>query len=93
MKEIVVIDENKGIKNELPEKYKDIKVKFSYYYKYEFHYESNEVIVVANGYNGDRIYRAGLDAEQTVGSILKEADWGEFVIFDKYFDKESGDAQ
>lgn len=87
MKEIVVIDENRRIKNELPEKYKDIKVKFSYYYKYEFHYESDEIIVVANGYNGDRIYRAGLDAEQTVGSIFAEADWGEFVIFDKRFDE------
>ena len=88
MKEIVIVDENNNIKNELPEKYKDVKVKFSYYYKYEFHYESNEVIVVANGYNGDRIYRAGLDAEQTVGNIFKEADWGEFVILDKHKDGE-----
>ena len=91
MKEIIVRDENNNIKNELPEEYKDIKVRFSQYYKYEFYYENDEITVIANGYSGDRIYRAGLDAEQTVGSILKEADWGEFVILDKRFDENSGD--
>lgn len=81
MKEIVVRDGN--IKNELPEEYKDVKVRFSFYYKYEFHYESEDFIVIANGYDGDTIYRAGLDYEQTIGSIFEEAGWGEFTIMDK----------
>lgn len=36
MKQIVVIDENKGIKNELPEEYENLEVNFARYYKYEF---------------------------------------------------------
>lgn len=93
MKEIVIRDENNNIKNELPDKYKDIEVKFSRYFKYTFYYESDEITVIANGYTGDYIYDVELFTEETVETIFNEIDWGEFVIFDKYFDKESGDAQ
>ena len=53
MKEIVIRDENNNIKNELPDKYKDIEVKFSRYFKYTFYYESDNITVIANGYTGD----------------------------------------
>lgn len=43
MKEIIVIDENNNIKNELPEEYKDIEVKFSRYCKFEFCYENDDI--------------------------------------------------
>ena len=47
MKEIVVIDENKRIKNELPEEHENLEVNFARYYKYEFNYEYNGVLVIA----------------------------------------------
>lgn len=50
MKEIVVIDENKRIKNELPEEYENLEVNFARYYKYEFNYEYNGVLVIASGW-------------------------------------------
>ena len=83
MKWITIIDRNEGIKNELPEEYKDAKVRFSFYYKYEFNYESEDFIVVANGYDGDTIYRAGLEFEDTIGNIFLETGWGSFTIMDK----------
>lgn len=83
MKEIIVRDENNNIKNELPEEYKDIEVRFSRYYKYEFYYENDDVTVIANGYTGDYIYRVELLAEETVETIFNENDWGEFIILDK----------
>lgn len=91
MKEIIVRDENNNIKNELPEEYKDIKVKFSWYYKYEFYYENDGITVIANGYTGDNIYRAELLAEETIETILNETDWGEFVILDKRNDEDNKD--
>lgn len=91
MKEIIVIDENNNIKNGLPEEYKDIEVRFSRYYKFEFYYENDNITVIANGYTGDYIYDAELLAEETVGTIFNEIDWGEFVILDKRFDGNNRD--
>ena len=68
MKEIVVIDENKGIKNELPEEYKDIEVRFSRYYKYEFWYENDDMQIIMSGWEGN-VYIAELFAEETVESL------------------------
>ena len=91
MKEIIVIDENNNIKNELPEEYKDIEVRFSRYYKFEFYYENDNITVIANGYTGDYIYDAELLAEETVETIFNEIGWGEFVILDKRFDENNRD--
>lgn len=81
MKEIVVIDENNNIKNELPEEYKDIEVKFSRYYKYEFCYENDDIQVIMSAWEGD-VYIAELLAEETVESLFREIPWGRFVILD-----------
>ena len=54
MKQIVVIDENKGIKNELSEEYENLEVNFARYYKYEFNYEYNGVLVIAGGMTEER---------------------------------------
>lgn len=82
MKEIIVIDENNKIKNELPEKYKDIKVNFSRYYKYEFWYENDDIQVIMSGWEDD-VYFAELFAEETVESLFREIPWSYFVIMDK----------
>ena len=50
MKEIIVRDENNNIKNELPEEYKDIEVKFSRYYKFEFCYENDDVQIIMSAW-------------------------------------------
>ena len=53
MKEIIVRDENNNIKNELPEEYKDIKVRFSRYYKFEFWYENDDMQIIMSAWEGD----------------------------------------
>lgn len=82
MKEIIVIDENNKIKNELPEEYKDIEVRFSRYYKYEFWYENDDMQIIMSGWEGD-VYIAELFAEETVESLFREIPWSYFVILDK----------
>lgn len=82
MKEIIVIDENNKIKNELPEEYKDIEVRFSRYYKYEFWYENDDMQIIMSGWEGD-VYIAELLAEETVESLFREIPWTSFVIMDK----------
>lgn len=82
MKEIIVIDENNKIKNELPEEYKDIEVRFSRYYKYEFWYENDDMQIIMSGWEGD-VYIAELFAEETVESLFREIPWTSFVIMDK----------
>lgn len=86
MKEIIVIDENNKIKNELPEGYKDIKVNFSRYYKYEFWYENDDIQIIMSGWEGD-VYIAELFAEETVESLFREIPWSYFVILDKRKDE------
>ena len=88
MKEIIVIDENNKIKNELPEEYKDIEVRFSRYYKYEFWYENDDIQVIMSGWEDD-VYFAELLAEETVESLFREIPWSLFVIIDK---RENSDA-
>jgi hypothetical protein len=62
-------------KDEFYEKYGDVKVKFSDYYKYTFTYTGNLPdggrISVEYGGNADQIYRhdVGADCEETVSSI------------------------
>ncbi len=82
MKEIIVRDENNNIKNEPPEEYKDIKVRFSRYYKFEFCYENDDIQIIMSAWEGD-VYIAELFAEETVESLFREIPWGEFVILDK----------
>nr|DAV61149.1 MAG TPA: hypothetical protein [Caudoviricetes sp.] len=82
MKEIIVIDENNKIKNELPEEYKDIEVRFSRYYKYEFWYENDDMQIIMSGWEDD-VYIAELFAEETVESLFREIPWSYFVILDK----------
>lgn len=82
MKEIIVRDENNNIKNELPEEYKDIEVKFSRYYKFEFCYENDDVQIIMSAWEGD-VYIAELLAEETVESLFREIPWSLFVIIDK----------
>lgn len=80
MKEIVVRDGN--IENELPEEYKDIEVRFSRYYKYEFWYEVNGIVVNVSSWD-DEVFNAELLAVETVASISREAQWDSFTIIDK----------
>jgi hypothetical protein len=80
MKEIIVRDGN--IKNELPEEYKDIEVRFYRYYKYEFWYENDDIQVIMSGWEDD-VYIAELFAEETVESLFREIPWSYFVIMDK----------
>ena len=82
MKEIIVRDENNNIKNELPEEYKDIEVKFSRYYKFEFCYENDDVQIIMSAWEDD-VYIAELLAEETVESLFREIPWSYFVIMDK----------
>ena len=82
MKEIIVVDENNKIKNELPEEYKDIEVRFSRYYKYEFWYEGNGIVVNVSSWD-DEVFNAELLAVETVASISREAQWDSFTIIDK----------
>lgn len=82
MKEIIVIDENNKIKNELPEEYKDIEVRFSRYYKYEFWYENDDMQIIMSGWEGD-VYIAEIFAEETIESLFREIPWSYFVIMDK----------
>lgn len=82
MKEIIVRDENNNIKNELPEEYKDIEVKFSRYYKFEFCYENDDVQIIMSAWEDD-VYIAELLAEETVESLFREIPWTSFVIMDK----------
>jgi hypothetical protein len=62
-------------RNEFYQKYGDVKVKFSDYYKYTFTYTGNLPdggrISVDYGGNADQIYRheVGADCEKTVSSI------------------------
>lgn len=88
MKEIIVRDENNNIKNELPEEYKDIEVKFSRYYKFEFCYENDDVQIIMSAWEDD-VYIAELLAEETVESLFREIPWSLFVIIDK---REKSDA-
>ena len=81
MKEIIVRDENNNIKNELPEEYKDIKVSFFRYYKYEFCYENDDIQIIMSAWEDD-VYIAELLAEETVESLFREIPWGRFVILD-----------
>ena len=90
MKQIVVIDENKGIKNKLPEEYENLEVNFARYYKYEFNYEYNGVLVIASGWDED-VYNAELLAKETVGTIFREAPWQSFVIIDRRFDSKNSE--
>lgn len=54
--------------NELLEKYKDEPLRFKSYFKYDFEYEGDGILVVLGG-NADDIYRANLSLHETVSSI------------------------
>lgn len=82
MKEIITIYENDRGKKQLPEEYKNIEVRFSRYYKFEFCYENDDIQIIMSAWEGD-VYIAELFAEETVESLFREIPWGEFVILDK----------
>lgn len=82
MKEIITIYENDRGKKQLPEEYKNIEVRFSRYYKFEFCYENDDIQIIMSAWEGD-VYIAELLAEETVESLFREIPWGEFVIIDK----------
>ncbi len=62
-------------KNEFIEKYGDVKVKFSYYYKYTFNYigslPDGSKISVGYGGNADEIYKYEVvsNTEETVSNV------------------------
>lgn len=61
------------------EKYGDVKVKFTYYYKYSFSYKSEDgKITVGYGGSSDDIYRFTVDAltEYTIKDL--GPNWGEY---------------
>lgn len=74
----------------LYEKYKNQTVKFRDYWKYEFTYENDEVVITVGG-NPDDIYRASYNAEQTVKSLRGQTDEEQFWIETKKT-KETSDA-
>lgn len=66
----------------IPEEYKNIEVRFSRYYKYEFWYEGNGVVVNVSSWD-DEVFNAELLAVETVESLFREIPWSYFVIMDK----------
>ena len=60
------------------EKYGDVVLDFSSYYKYTFYYrgtaDDGNTIAVALGGNSDDIYRAGFEPKDTLTSLIDEAD-------------------
>ena len=85
MKEIITIYE-RDTDRRLPEKYKNTKVRFSRYYKFEFCYENDDIQIIMSAWEGD-VYIAELLAEETVESLFREITWGEFTILDKHKDE------
>lgn len=57
--------------NELIEKYKDQKLEFDRYYKYDFFY-ANDVIIVKAGGDGNDIYRSEMGRTMTLEEIVNE---------------------
>lgn len=72
----------------IPEEYKNIEVRFSRYYKYEFWYEGNGIVVNVSSWD-DEVFNAELLAVETVASISREAQWDSFTIIDE---REKSDA-
>lgn len=72
----------------IPEEYKNIEVRFSRYYKYEFWYEGNGIVVNVSSWD-DEVFNAELLAVETVTSISREAQWDSFTIIDE---REKSDA-
>lgn len=70
---------------ELLKKYKDEPLRFKSYFKYEFVYEGEGILVMAGG-NADDIYRANFELNETVESICKliddESIWIEEIPLD-----------
>ena len=67
----------------LLEKYKNTKVRFSRYYRFEFCYENDDIQVIMRAWEDD-VYIAELLAEETVESLFREIPWSEFTILDKH---------
>lgn len=88
MKVCIVKGNTEEAVEEIPEEYKDIKVRFSRYYKYEFWYEGNGIVVNVSSWD-DEVFNAELLAVETVASISREAQWDSFTIIDE---REKSDA-
>ena len=66
------------------EKYKDTKVHFTRYYKYEFYFggfgDEGEILLISVGGNAPDIYHMEVEPESNVGSLMMNWDSGEVAL-------------